>query len=85
MPDQLSQSDHDNIIRIHERLVSMDEKLNAEQRNQTKLHDNLEARVKSVEDWKQNMSGRFAVIATVAAFAGSIVATIVINLIQDKL
>lgn len=83
--ESMQQSDHDTLIRVHERVVSIQDQLGSDRTSQKDLHAGIEARVKAIESWKDNMSGRFIVIATVAAFVGSILATVVINLIQDKL
>lgn len=81
----MQQSDHDTLIRVHERVVSINDQLGIDRTNQKELHTNMETRVKTIETWKDNMSGRLAIIAIISAFAGSILATVVISLIQDKL
>lgn len=82
--NQFPATDHDTLIRVHERLISLQEQIASYERGQSSLHNSIESRIKAIEQWKANLNGRFTVIATFSAFAGSILGAILINILKNS-
>lgn len=78
MPADLPQSDHDLLIRVHERVMSLQQML------QVKTNEDAgrEKRIEDLEKWRANMAGRLSVIASFSGALSGVVTALIVKYIN---
>jgi hypothetical protein len=75
LEDRIPANDHDLLIRVHERVTSIQSQIISYSEN----YKTLSKRVEDIERWKDNLMGKFSVIVVVASLIGGILSQIVIS------
>lgn len=85
--DRLPASDHDLLIRIHERSTEHSSRLSKIEESQGELKqsiggrfEKIEIRLRALEDWKNNLQGRLGVVVAIASIVGGLVAQYLFSL-----
>ena len=77
--------DHDLLIRVHERVTSIQQQLSTDKTQQALKDQERDRRIEALELWRSNLTGRFTVIVAASTLVGGFIVQLVTAWIRSAL